>query len=497
MSIVKMYDIRGVYGSELTTEYAYKLGIRLANYLNSKHPLNDGHDRFVMIGHDFRESSPELHDALADALSVMGIGVASIGECTSGILYTLDKLHSPDASIMITASHLPLDHNGFKVIVKGEFLSGDGLKELANFVDIKFSCVNRGLVSDESKSVLNGYVPLVASKLKDKYAKEIEKIDELGDVKFTIASPSRRTTKVLLHLLGEVGIKSMVDVDIDPNLIHSIDFESDESTNLHFSMDPDGDRIGVRTLEGELTGDQVVMIPAFANRQRGEAILLDVKSSMYTRKALERIGFSVAYHETGHSLIKKTMNRTPGISMAAEESGHVYLKDDFYGMDDAIYNILRVLLDSVRLGIYKDVFGWVHSKIPQVYRTEFKRWVDLSDELYGKVEEALHEYARSLPAYVWRTNGVRAELDKVWFSVRRSNTEPYISILVEGTDFEEVDKYVSQLRYLIDDVTETSITTIGTKVPPSYVRKITGTADGIDPIFNNNILQPRGDNRNE
>ncbi len=104
-SIFKAYDVRGIYGENLTDEVAYRIGRAAGVYLNVPE---------IAVGRDMRLSSPQLADALMRGLTDQGVNVVDVGMVTTDALYfAVGKFDYP-AGVMITASHNPGKYNGMK-----------------------------------------------------------------------------------------------------------------------------------------------------------------------------------------------------------------------------------------------------------------------------------------------------------------------------------------------------------------------------------------------
>ena len=100
------YDIRGHFGTDLTTDLAYKVAYFLPELLDT---------RRVLLGRDMRLSSPALHDAVLRGLIDAGAEVWDLGLSTTPFVYYVTARHGFKASIQITASHNPKEDNGLKV----------------------------------------------------------------------------------------------------------------------------------------------------------------------------------------------------------------------------------------------------------------------------------------------------------------------------------------------------------------------------------------------
>ena len=105
--IFKAYDIRGIYGAELTDDVAYRIGKAFVTFL--------GGCSKVVIGRDMRPHSIPIFKALARGITEQGADVIDLGLCSTPMCYHANGWLRADAGIMITASHNPGEWNGFKL----------------------------------------------------------------------------------------------------------------------------------------------------------------------------------------------------------------------------------------------------------------------------------------------------------------------------------------------------------------------------------------------
>src|SRR5919108_1722518 len=104
-AIFKAYDVRGIYGEDLTDEIAYHIGRAAAQYLKVPE---------IAVGRDMRLSSPQLAAALIRGITDQGVNAIDLGMTTTDELYfAVGKFNYP-AGAMITASHNPGKYNGVK-----------------------------------------------------------------------------------------------------------------------------------------------------------------------------------------------------------------------------------------------------------------------------------------------------------------------------------------------------------------------------------------------
>ena len=128
MKAFKAYDIRGVWGTDLNEEIAYRIGYFLPDVLPAK---------TYLVGRDMRLSSDTVFLNLANGLKDRGVNVESVGLSTTPMIYWATAKYGFEASVMITASHNPSNHNGMKISAKDAKPVGydTGLNKLEKLVE--------------------------------------------------------------------------------------------------------------------------------------------------------------------------------------------------------------------------------------------------------------------------------------------------------------------------------------------------------------------------
>src|SRR5690349_14147614 len=118
--IFKAYDVRATYPNPLNEEMAWKVGHATAQYLKRSRQNATPDQRVkledtMIIGRDMRPSSPDLARALSDGIRSVGLNVIEIGMVDTSMIYFAINHFDAVGGIMTTASHNPIQYNGFKI----------------------------------------------------------------------------------------------------------------------------------------------------------------------------------------------------------------------------------------------------------------------------------------------------------------------------------------------------------------------------------------------
>jgi phosphomannomutase len=154
-TILREYDIRGIVGSTLFPADARALGRVFAEI------LAEAGGRRAAVGFDGRLTSPEFEAALVDGLAEGGADVVRIGRGPTPMLYYAAATLGVDGGIMVTGSHNPPDHNGFKIVLGGKPFYGVAVQRVGEMaLALGPAKAARGRV--EAHSVFDDYVARLA-----------------------------------------------------------------------------------------------------------------------------------------------------------------------------------------------------------------------------------------------------------------------------------------------------------------------------------------------
>ncbi|MFI5024691.1 MAG: phosphoglucomutase/phosphomannomutase PgmG [Alphaproteobacteria bacterium] len=438
-SILREYDIRGIVGETLVAEDAGALGRAFGSTL-----VRAG-GKTVALGYDGRLSSPELAAALGEGLASTGLEVFRVGLGATPMLYFASKHLPSDGAVMVTGSHNPPNHNGFKMVLKGAAIYGRDIRRLGEVAAKGDFVAGRGRIVD--RPVLDDYV---ARLVKDaSLARPLKVAWDAGN-----GSAGEAMVRLVEHLPGEhILLNEKIDGTFpahhpDPTVPENLEQLREavlaHACDLGIAFDGDGDRIGVLDGKGRiLWGDQFLVFLAkeVLSEHPGATIIADVKASQVLFDEIARMGGRPLMWLTGHSLIKAKMAET-GAPLAGEMSGHIFFADRYYGYDDALYAAVRLLnvvsRESASLAELAD-------RLPRVVNTPELR-IPCSEERKFRVIEEVKARLAAEAAEVVAVDGVRVKSGDGWWLLRASNTQAALVARCEAPSAEALERLKSALR---------------------------------------------------
>ena len=429
-ALFKKYDIRGqAQGTqvELTPDVAYLIGRAFGTYLQRNVKKNT-----VIAGRDNRHTSYDLQAATIRGLQATGCQVIDIGLVATPVLYW-HAIHQNNAGgLMVTASHLGPEHNGFKFSVGQRSLYGDDLQTLATMIgkdDFFHHAVGQVSVDQTAygryvrdlleritmlrslKVVIdagNGTGGLFAPRLLTGWGHEVIAIYNEPDGSFPNHQPNPQDAENMRDL-GEKVREVGADIGI--------------------AFDGDADRIGVVDERGEMiAADRILALLArdMLRRQPGATVVADVLSSQVLFDAVQTAGGVPVMWASGHSLVKAKMAELDAL-LGGEMSGHIFLGEDYFGFDDGFFAAGRVL----QLLAANDLtLSELNADLPLLYSTPEYR-PHCPDEDKQRVIDGVAQVLAD-KGQVITVDGVRIQFERGWGLLRASNTEPVLSLRFEG-----------------------------------------------------------------
>jgi phosphomannomutase len=462
-SILRAYDIRGVVGETLNINDAYIVGRAFALMLIENNQKNIK----VVVGYDGRLSSVDLKESLIRGLMDSGIGVLEIGLCPTPMLYFGVYHLNAQAGIMITGSHNPASHNGFKFLLKeSPFYGEDIIKlgkiaQIGNFIDSNNGSVNHIKITED-------YVKRLADdcniESKGGFLDELDGFlkNENKWLKISWDMGNGATGEVVRKLTDKLKAKHFLlfeeidgnfpnhhpDPTVEENLQDLKQSVLYNNCDLGIAFDGDGDRIGVVDDHGEvLWGDQLMCLFAkdVLHEYPGRTVIGDVKASQVLFDEIKKAGGKPLMWKTGHSLIKAKMKETNAI-LAGEMSGHIFFADHYLGFDDGMYAAIRLI--NIILKADKSL-SEIRKSLAKTFSTPEIR-IACDEEKKFLIIQEIKIQLKDKNIDFNDIDGIRIQNEKGWWLLRASNTSAILVARCESLTKNGLDELKKDLSsYLI------------------------------------------------
>jgi phosphomannomutase/phosphoglucomutase len=441
-NIFREYDIRGIVGDQLTNETVSTLARAIGTFFVSNNA------RRIAVGYDARESSPVFCDLLTRGFGSCGIDVVQIGMVPTPVLYHTVFTKSVDGGVMVTGSHNPPDHNGFKICLGKDTLFGPQIQEIRKIALGKSDAFTRfaGAVDFQGEITPKGvtlteYITDVTARIRmgpHKLRVVVDGGNGMGGV----------TAVPVFENLGADLIKLYTEPDsqfpnhhpdptVTENLLDTIEAVTAYEADIGIAFDGDGDRIGVVDETGRIIwGDELMVLfsRSILAQKPGSTIIAEVKCSQRLFDDIEQHGGRPVMWKAGHSLIKAKMKETRA-ALAGEMSGHIFFADRYYGYDDATYAGARVL---EILSNTDKTLSELLADLPPTFSTPELRVPCADDAKFEIVAKIAAEFSKTHK--VITIDGARIIFEHGWGLVRASNTQAILVLRFEARSKEQLDK---------------------------------------------------------
>jgi phosphomannomutase / phosphoglucomutase len=444
-NIFREYDIRGIVGRDLTDETVAILGKAIGTFFNQ-----NGAKR-IAVGYDARESGTRFRDLLVKGFNETGCDAVLIGRVPTPVLYHTVYTKDVDGGVMITGSHNPPDHNGFKICLGKSTLFGSQIQEIKQIaLSNEFS---KGTGTVETIEVLADYETDILSKISLGARKLKAVVDGGNGMGGVTGVPVYEKLGIELVKLFTEPDSNFPNHHPDPtvteNLQDCIKAVKESNADLGIAFDGDGDRIGVIDENGRIIwGDELMVLLSreILKENAGATIIAEVKCSQNLFDDIAAHGGKPIMWKAGHSIIKSKMKETHA-ALAGEMSGHIFFADRFYGFDDATYAGARVL---EILSKTDKKLSELLSDLPETFSTPELR-VDCADERkFEIVEKIAAEFAKTNE--VITIDGARIIFENGWGLVRASNTQAILVLRFEADSEENLTKIRQIVEVKVDEL---------------------------------------------
>ncbi len=447
LACFKAYDIRGRVPEDLNEDLAYSLGRAYAVEVRPNGP--------VAVGRDVRQTSEALSTALIRGLNEGGVDTRDIGLCGTEMVYFAAGRAGMGGGIMVTASHNPMQYNGFKLVRADAVpISGDsGLKDLEARVrtqDLGDKAANPG--TNETEDLTDAYTQKVASFVDVSALKPLRIVVNAGN---GCAGPF--LDRIADHLPFEFirinhepdgtfpnGIPNPL---LDENQPVTANAVREHKADLGIAWDGDFDRCFFFDETGAFA-DGYYIVGLLAKRvlkdYPGAKIIHDPRMTWNTIATVKEAGGTPVQWKTGHAFMKEKM-RKENAAYGGEMSAHHYFRDFTYCDSGMIPWLLIAALMCEN--------GKPLSQMVAEGRRRFPGSGEINTEVEDpdRVIETIRKTYADSATRQEEVDGLSMEFGDRWrFNVRKSQTEPILRLNIEtAADPQLLEEKTTELVNLV------------------------------------------------
>ena len=438
--IISVSGVRGIVGSALDPS-------QLTRFASAFGTLIGGQP--VIVGRDTRTSGPMAHHAILAGLIATGCEVIDVGVCPTPTVLLMSKELNARGSLVITASHNPINWNGIEFAAEaGRLLSEaertrlmdiyeSGAFQLAAWdrqgsVDFLDTATDRHItnvlncdwvVRDQSRShglkvVIdcgNGAGSVISPRLLRALGCEVVELNCVPDGYFP--RPAEPTPDALDHLCS--AVKS-------------------EGADLGLAHDGDADRLVLVSEQGTpLSSEYTFALAAefLLNKRKGD-IVATVSTSRMLDDVANRHGVKLHRTPVGVGYVVEKMRET-GAVIGGEGTGGVIYPELQYTTDGiaSLAAIVQLLTESSASTISE-----VIASIPSYAICKEKLEVPsqgIADAVLQLAIDSYKDEALDL------ADGVKRVWEDRWVNIRKSGTEPVIRVFSEAQTLEKAEELCS------------------------------------------------------
>ncbi len=422
MTVFRAYDVRGVYGTDLTEELVRRVGESFGSFAGGGS---------VSLGRDTRTSGPSLQKAFLDGVLTTGCDVHSFGIIPIAILSYITWADKLKAAAYISASHNPPEYNGvrfrtsdgygllyqdssiMKFYREGGFLSGKGIK-----------------TDHEPEAAIERYRQYVAGKLN--LHRPLKVVLDMGNGSAcTMASFYQKLGFDSFVLNGTMDghFPGRGPAPNEESLRPACQQLLQNRADFGVGFDPDADRGIVIDDQGSvLPPEKVAIIIARARYKPGDLVISGFDCSMILERELEKDGIKVTREKVGDVFVANRVKNS-GAVLGVERSGHFFLPEFQYSDDPFAMSLAlgEIISQGEKLSALAD-------EIPDYPYKQIS--IRLNEDPGGVMLRLKDALARMEPD---TTDGLKITTDSYSVLIRPSNTEPILRFYIETTGGDMAD----------------------------------------------------------
>ncbi len=448
--VFKAYDVRGLYGEEINEDLAWKIGHACGQFLRS---LLSGYERGqassnrVVVGRDMRPHSEPLVEAMIEGITSSGAGCIDIGLCDTPMVYFAVNHLGACGGIQVTASHNPIEYNGFKISGLKARPVGEntGLKEIKHIVSTLRRMPKSASVSEtQTVDLWEEYRRHVLTFLRTprRLKVVVDASNGMGGKMFP--QVFRNTDIEIIPINFEIGCgfahppNPLVEANLDQLKAEVKKNKAD----LGICMDGDADRCMFVDEKGKTVRCDIMtalLSRHFLKEDPGSMVVYDLRSSKVVAEEVRVAGGVPKRERVGHAFMKKALADNHAV-FGGELSGHFYFRDNFNADSGAMAFATAISVIASQDLPFSELVAPL-----QRYSHSGEINFEVEDK-ESKMKEIAEVFSDAETDWL---DGVTCQYEDWWCNVRPSNTEPLLRLSMEARTPEMLKDKLKELKKLL------------------------------------------------
>lgn len=483
-SDIRGVALEGVIGEEvnLTTEVAQVLGKSFVHWLRN---FTSQNNVSIAVGTDSRISGTALKNAFIAGMSQTGVKVFDCGLASTPAMFmtTVSVGKATTAGVMITASHLPFNRNGFKFFTNKGGLDKKDIAEILRIAENKEFTANSGISTIDTWNFIDEYSVFLVDYIRNK-ANIVSNLKKpLQGLKIIVDAGNGAGGFFVSKVLGQLGADTSGSQFLEPdgNFPNHVPNPEDkdamqsicnavirEKADLGVIFDTDVDRSAIVDAKGNPVNRNtlIAMISSvILHEHPGSTIVTDsITSDGLTKFIEEELKGKHHRFQRGY---KNVINESIKLNtlgeeswLAIETSGHAALKENYF-LDDGAYLVAKLLVEMAKLNARGCTLTDMIAKLEQPVESKEIRF-NILEEDFGKYGElVLTEMKKKITSQDgWEVvspnyEGLRVRCtssnEKGWFLLRLSLHDPVMPLNIESDIEGGVENIAAKLKILLED----------------------------------------------
>ena len=453
--IISVSGVRGTVGRALDPSLLTRLATAFGTLIEGQ---------TVVVGRDTRTSGTMAHHAILAGLVATGCKVIDVGVCPTPTILLASKSLNASGSLVITASHNPIDWNGIEFASESGRLLREAertrLIQIYESGDFELSAWNKQGTVEIIDTAVDQHIAGVLNcdwVLRDQtHSRALKVVIDCGNGAGSVISP---------HVLRELGCE-VVELNCTPDgyfprpaeptpdaLDQLCEVVKSEGADLGFAHDGDADRLVLVSEEGvPLSSEYTFTLAAefLLNKRKGD-IVATVSTSRMLDDVADRHGVKLHRTPVGVGFVVEKMRET-GSVIGGEGTGGVIYPELQYTTDGiaSIAAIVQLLAESST-----STMSEVIASIPSYAICKEKLEVPSQEVADTVLELAIDAYSDER---LDLADGVKRVWEDRWINIRKSGTEPVIRVFSEAQSVEQAqdlcNSTLDTLKSLIEQVAD-------------------------------------------